>query len=64
MASPQTDEACCNPPLKGEGWTAEGSPGWGGGDAAYAGHAAYAEALSPPPGPLTRADPLPSRTSQ
>src|SRR5258708_4365515 len=55
-ALPQTDEARCNPPLKGEGRTAEGSPGWGCGDAACAGHAAYAEAPSPPPGPLTRAD--------
>ncbi len=39
-----------HPPLQGEGRTAEGSPGWGDGDAAYA------EALPPPPGPLTRAD--------
>ncbi len=39
-----------NPPLKGEGRTAEGGPGWGDGEAACA------EALSPPPGPLTRAD--------
>jgi len=39
-----------HPPLKGEGRTAAGSPGWGGGGAAYA------EALSPPPGPLTRSD--------
>src|SRR5258708_3433058 len=45
-----------HPPLQGEGRTAEGSPGRGGGDAAYAGHGVYAEALSPPPGPLTRAD--------
>jgi hypothetical protein len=37
-----------HPPLKGEGWTAEGSPGWG--DS----HAAYVEGLSPPPGPLAR----------
>ncbi len=34
----------------GEGRTAGGSPGWGDGDAASA------EALSPPPGPLARAD--------
>src|SRR5258705_7462470 len=34
----------------GEGRTAEGSPGWGGSGAARA------EALSPPPGPLARAD--------
>ena len=39
-----------HPPLEGEGRTAEGSPGWGDGDAASA------EALPPPPGPLTRAD--------
>src|SRR5216684_642178 len=45
-----------HPPLEGEGRTAEGSPGWGDGDAANAGHAACAEALSPPPGPLARAD--------
>src|SRR5260370_42459364 len=49
-----------NPRIRGFGWgegrTAEGSPGWDGGGAAYAGDAASAEALSPPPGPLTRAD--------
>jgi hypothetical protein len=45
-----------HPTLKGEGRTAEGSPGWGGGGAAGDGDAEYAEALSPPPGPLTRAD--------
>src|SRR5258707_264954 len=39
-----------HPPLEGEGRTAKGGPGWGDGDAASA------EALSPPPGPLTRAD--------
>jgi hypothetical protein len=39
-----------HPPLEGEGRTAAGSPGWGDGDAASA------EALSPPPGPLARAD--------
>jgi FO synthase len=39
-----------HPPLQGEGRTAEGSPGWGNGDAARA------EPLSPPPGPLARAD--------
>src|SRR5260370_31600375 len=39
-----------HPPLEGEGRTAAGSPGWGDGDAAFA------EALSPPPGPLARAD--------
>ena len=43
-----------HPPLKGEGRTAKGGPGWGGSDAAYA------EALSPPPGPLARADLPPS----
>jgi len=42
-----------HPPLEGEGRTAEGSPGWGGSVAPYAGNV---EALSPPPGPLTRAD--------
>jgi hypothetical protein len=46
----------CHPPLEGEGRTAEGSPGWGDGSAADNREAAYAEALSPPPGPLTRAD--------
>jgi cobaltochelatase CobN len=45
-----------DPPLQGEGRTAEGSPGWGGGGAADDGDAAYAETLSPPPGPLARAD--------
>jgi hypothetical protein len=35
---------------KGRFSAAEGSPGWGDGDAASA------EALPPPPGPLTRAD--------
>src|SRR5262250_791116 len=39
-----------HPPLQGEGRTAAGSPGWGGSGAAYA------EALSPPLGPLARAD--------
>ena len=39
-----------HPPLKGEGRIAEGDPGWGHGGAACV------EALSPPPGPLTRAD--------
>ncbi len=42
--------ACAHPPLQGEGRTAEGSPGWGDSDARHA------EAPSPPPGPLTRAD--------
>src|SRR5882762_7104868 len=48
--------ACSHPPLEGEGRTAEGSPGWGDTDAGGNGDAAYVEALSPPPGPLTRAD--------
>src|SRR5262249_53279898 len=42
--------ACSHPPLKGEGRTAKGGPGWGDSDAVCA------EPLSPPPGPLTRAD--------
>src|SRR5712664_1365879 len=41
-----------HPPLQGEGRTAEGSPGWGGGGATDDGDAVYADALSPPPGPL------------
>src|SRR5262249_44644972 len=45
-----------HPSLRGEGQAAEGSPGWGGGGAAHDTDAAYAEALSPPPGPLARAD--------
>src|SRR5712671_482011 len=45
-----------HPPLEGEGRTAEGSPGWGERGAGDDGDAAYAEALPPPPGPLTRAD--------
>ena len=45
-----------HPPLKGEGRTAEGSPGWGDGKAAGDGEAVYVEAPSPPPGPLTRSD--------
>jgi len=43
-----------DPPREGEGklgfFAAGGSPGWGDGDTAYA------EALSPPPGPLVRTD--------
>src|SRR5215470_11161726 len=46
-----------HPPLEGEGRTAKGSPGWGDGGAADDGDASYPEALSPPPGPLARADP-------
>src|SRR5215468_2425331 len=45
-----------HPPLEGEGRTAEGSPGWGEGGAGNDGDVACAEALSPPPGPLRRAD--------
>jgi hypothetical protein len=45
------------PTPEGEGRTAEGSPGWGDSDAAYA------EALPPPPGPLNAGRPPPSRTS-
>ena len=48
-----------HPPLQGEGKVgfsaAEGSPGWGGSATANDGDARYAEALSPAPGPLTRA---------
>jgi len=40
----------------GEGRIAEGNPGWGGGGPAGNNGALYAEALSPPPGPLARAD--------
>src|SRR5262249_35770531 len=50
-----------NPPLKGEGRTAEGSPGWGAGSAADKSDAVSAEALSPPPGPLNAGRPPPSR---
>src|SRR5258707_15560324 len=45
-----------HPPLKGEGRTAEGSPGWGGGGAPRDTDAEFAARLSPPPGPLARAD--------
>jgi len=45
-----------HPPLKGEGRTAAGSPGWG--DSAPA----YADRLPPPPGPLTRSDLPPAET--
>ena len=51
----QAERGVLHPPLKGEGRIAEGDPGWGGGGAGDD-DAAYAEALSPPPGPLTRAD--------
>jgi acetate---CoA ligase (ADP-forming) len=52
---PSGDNAGGHPPLQGEGRTAEGSPGWGDGGAADDG-AIDAEAPSPPPGPLARAD--------
>jgi cobaltochelatase CobN len=56
-----------HPPLKGESRTAEGSPGWGGGDAtempppypplqAGQDREGAAACPPPPPGPLTRAD--------
>jgi cobaltochelatase CobN len=45
-----------HPPLEGEGRTAEGSPGWGGGGAARDVDAEFAARPPPPPGPLTRAD--------
>jgi NosR/NirI family nitrous oxide reductase transcriptional regulator len=44
-----------HPPLQGEGRTAEGSPGWGDGRSASRSRA-FAAPLSPPPGPLARAD--------
>jgi branched-chain amino acid transport system ATP-binding protein len=56
ISSPSARIAVDHPPLQGEGRAAEGSPGWGGGRAADDGSAVYAEALSPPPGPLTRSD--------
>jgi len=48
--------ARAHPPLQGEGRIAEGNPGWGDTRAMDHGDAACAERLSPPPGPLTRAD--------
>jgi len=63
MSSPPPENkgpAGGHPPLKGEGRTAAGSPGWGGGASANDSRAAYAEARSPPPGSLTRADLPPS----
>jgi hypothetical protein len=49
-----------HPPLKGEGkgrrFAAEGGPGWDGSGTADERGAGYAGPLSPPPGPLTRAD--------
>jgi NitT/TauT family transport system substrate-binding protein len=51
---------CWYPPLKGEGKgrfsAAEGSPGWGDSGAAHDTGAVLAARLSPPPGPLARAD--------
>jgi hypothetical protein len=52
----QEERGVLHPPLKGEGRTAEGSPGWGDGRATDDSDAEFAEPLSPPPGPLTRAD--------
>jgi urease accessory protein len=48
--------ALSHPPLKREGRIAEGDPRWGDGRVADDGNATYAEGLSPPPGPLSRAD--------
>src|SRR5262249_57532916 len=55
-AAQWTAVACTHPSLKGEGRTAEGSPGWGDSGAGDDGDAVHADALPPPPGPLTRAD--------
>jgi Family of unknown function (DUF5681) len=52
----QAERGVLHPPLKGEGRTAAGSPGWGDGGAADDSDAEFAEPLSPPPGPLMRAD--------
>src|SRR5712671_2600303 len=52
----EAERGVLHPPLKGEGRTAEGSPGWGDGRATDDNDAEFAEPLSPPPGPLTRAD--------
>jgi Fe-S oxidoreductase len=49
-----------HPPLKGEGRTTGGRPGWGGGRAGDDADAAHAEARSAPPGPLARSDLPPS----
>jgi len=54
LGGPHPPPEGAHPPLEGEGRTAEGSPGWSGGGGVNTGHAACAEALSPPPGPLTR----------
>jgi Family of unknown function (DUF5681) len=72
----QAERGVLHPPLKGEGKVgfsaAEGSPGWGDGRATpppypppQAGEGRegdFAEPLSPPPGPLTRADLPPAET--
>ena len=50
LAQRTTQATSTHPPLQGEGRTAEGGPGWGDGKAAIA------APLSPPPGPLPRAD--------
>ncbi len=56
----RAERGVLHPPLKGEGRTAEGSPGWGDGRTTHS-DAEFAEPLSPPPGPLKRADlPLPA----
>jgi hypothetical protein len=52
----QEERGVLHPPLKGEGRIAGGDPGWGGGSATDDSDAEFAEPLSPPPGPLTRAD--------
>jgi acetate---CoA ligase (ADP-forming) len=58
--SPDDGAAFDHPPLKGEGRTAEGSPGWGNSGAAHDTDAVLAARPSPPPGPLARADLPPS----
>ncbi len=50
LAQRSSQTASTYPPLEGEGRIAGGGPGWGDGKAALA------EPLSPPPGPLSRAD--------
>ena len=50
LAQRTSQAVTIHPPLEGEGRTAEGSPGWGDGGAAFP------APLSPPPGPLPRAD--------
>src|SRR6266852_5934997 len=53
MVMARCPDASSTLPCRGEGRTAEGSPGWGDGVTTYAENV---EALSPPPGPLARAD--------